>query len=405
MAASRARRDAKSKAARARKRNVVAPARIDGAAAVHPPVPVVGIGASAGGLEAFSQLLQALPRDLGMAIVLVQHLAPQHESALPVLLGSVSKLPVIQVSEGMRVEPNHVYVIPPNAQLTLLDGELRLSPRATDRSQFNPIDFFFRSLAESAEERSIAIVLSGTASDGAAGIREVKAAGGITIAQLPESAKYDGMPRAAIATGMVDLALRPEEIGAQLVEISRHPYVREPAEPPPEVPIGEPSPADQAAVADEQMQRIFSLLRNASGVDFKQYKQPTIHRSLNRRMALLKLTRLQQYVDYVQENPTEIQLLYQDILIHVTRFFREPESFDALRSQVFPEVLARRDDESSIRVWVCGCATGEEAYSVAMSLLEYLGDEAPSVRIQIFATDVSEQAIEHARNGVYPDSI
>jgi two-component system, chemotaxis family, CheB/CheR fusion protein len=349
-------------------------------------------------------VLQALPADLGMAIVLVQHLAPQHESSLPVLLGSVSALPVVQVSEGVRIEANHVYVIPPNAQLALKDGELQLSPRAADRSQFLPIDFFFRSLAESAQERAIAVVLSGTASDGAAGLREVKAAGGITIAQLPESAKYDGMPRAAIATGMVDFALRPDEIAAELVRIARHPFVRDAAPAPAELPIGESSVED-AARPDNQLARVFTLLRNATGVDFRLYKLPTIQRRMSRRLALLKLAGIPQYIEYIRDNPGEIQQLYQDILIRVTRFFREPETFDALSTHVFPELIARRGDEAPIRIWVCGCATGEEAYSVAIALLEYLGDEARSVPIQIFATDVSELAIENARTGLYPESI
>ena len=368
-------------------------------------VPVVGVGASAGGLEAFSQLLEALPADLGMAVVLVQHLAPTHESALPELLRNVSSLPVIQVSEGMRLERDHVYVIPPNAQLALNDGQLHLSPRATDKSQYTPIDFFFRSLAESKRERSIAIVLSGTASDGAQGIREVKAAGGITIAQRPETAKYDGMPRAAVATGMVDLTLAPREIAAALVEIAHHPYVRNGDSLEPSDAFQEIAASDADEPPSGAMQEIFSLLRATSGIDFKLYKLPTIHRRLQRRMALHKLTRVEQYLEYAQDNPNEITQLYQDILIHVTRFFREPETFEALRSHVFPEILARRNIEAPLRIWICGCATGEEAYSVAIELLEFLGESEPDVPVQIFATDVSEAAIEHARTGIYPESI
>lgn len=367
-------------------------------------VPVVGVGASAGGLEAFSQVLEALPAELGMAVVLVQHLAPTHESALPELLRNVSSLPVVQVTEGMRLERDRVYVIPPNAQLTLLGTQLHLSPRATDRSQYHPIDLFFRSLAEAVHERAIAIVLSGTASDGAAGIREVKAAGGITIAQRPETAKYDGMPHAAIATGMVDLTLSPREIAAALVEIGRHPYVRSSVARAPELQEEVAAPEVEEAPSDE-MQRIFSLLRGASGIDFKLYKLPTIQRRLQRRMALHKLTRLDQYLEYVQDNPNEISLLYQDILIHVTRFFREPETFEALRTQVFPQILAGRGVDAPIRIWVCGCATGEEAYSVGIELLEFMADSQGGVPVQIFATDVSEAAIEHARNGIYPESI
>jgi two-component system, chemotaxis family, CheB/CheR fusion protein len=366
-------------------------------------MPVVGVGASAGGLEAFSQLLVALPEKPGMAIVLVQHLAPQHESALPTLLGNVSSMPVVQVTDAMHVEVDHVYVIPPNAQLTLVDGELRLAPRSLDRMQYNPIDLFFRSLADSAGECAIGVVLSGTASDGSAGIREVKAAGGITIAQTPESAKYDGMPRSAIATGMVDLVLSPAEIAAALVAIGRHPYVR--AEKVSDMPLEVMPTLAHLSPAEEQMQRIFGHLRSVSGVDFKQYKLPTIVRRLHRRMALHKLTQIRQYLEYVDQNPGEVHELYSDLLIHVTRFFREPDSFQALRTTVLPEITGRRGSEVPIRIWVCGCATGEEAYSIAILLVEFLGDDAGSVPIQIFATDVAEPAIEHARSGIYPETI
>ena len=357
------------------------------------PLLVVGIGASAGGLEAFTQLLAELPgEDLGLAIVLVQHLAPQHESALPVLLSGVSALPVVQVAEGMRVEANRVFVIPPNVQMGILDGELHLNPRPSDRSQYTPVNFFLRSLADSAGDRAVAVILSGTASDGSDGVREVKAAGGITFAQQPETAKYDGMPRAAIATGMVDLVLSPQEIAAELVRIARHPFSmhRELVE--------EPRTPDQA-----DLTRIFALLRGATGIDFKQYKLPTILRRLQRRLALQKLTGLTQYVKLLEDSPEELQRLYQDVLIHVTRFFREPESFEALTETVFPQILKNRREDAPIRLWVCGCATGEEAYSVAIALLEFLGERARSIPIQIFATDVSEAAIDHARNGVYPE--
>jgi len=364
--------------------------------AVRSPLPVVGVGASAGGLEAFSQLLTALPSDLGMAIVFVQHLAPQHESALPVLLSSVSQLPVIQVLQGTRVEANHVYVIPPNVQMDISEGELHLNPRPSDHTQYTPVDIFLRSLADSVRDRAIAVILSGTASDGAIGVRDVKVAGGITFAQLPDTAKYDGMPRAAIDTGLIDRVLSPPDIAAELVEIARHPYTAD---------ASSATSFERGAVSEEDLASVFSLLRAASGVDFKQYKVPTILRRLQRRMALQKLTQLSQYVRFMQETPAEVLRLYQDVLIHVTRFFREPESFEALVTQVFPRILESRQGDSAIRAWVCGCATGEEAYSVGIALLEFLGDQASAVPIQIFATDVSESAIEHARNGIYPESI
>jgi len=354
---------------------------------------VVGIGASAGGLEAFTQMLEASPADAGFTFVLVQHLSPHHESALPTLLSSHTAMPVVQVSDGIHIEPNHVYVIPPNMQMALSGETLQLKPRPDDRSGLTPIDGFFASLAEVAGDRAIGVVLSGTASDGAVGIRDIKASGGITIAQSPASAKFDGMPRAAIATGMVDLVMAPAEIGAELIEIARHPYLR-------------PSNrADAQGIGEDHLRRIFELLRPASGVDFRHYKQPTIRRRLLRRMALHRISDIHQYIRLLQADPIELRGLFQDLLIHVTRFFREPESFEALAAEVLPKLIDGRDPEMPIRAWVCGCATGEEAYSLAIVLTEFLQRQQSPIRVQIFATDVSETAIEHARAGLYPASI
>jgi two-component system CheB/CheR fusion protein len=350
---------------------------------------IVGVGASAGGLEAFTQLLDAAPADAGLALVLVQHLSPHHDSALPAILAPHTSMPVSQVVEGVRIEPNHVYVIPPNVQMALSGLRLHLSPRPEGRTAHTPIDSFFSSLAETARERAIAVILSGTASDGSIGVREVKACGGITFAQAPTSAKFDGMPRAAIATGMVDRILSPAQIGAELGEIAQHPYAR----------------PETQALADDQLRRVFDLLRPVSGVDFRHYKQPTIRRRLLRRMALHRINDVTQYIRLLQADPVELRGLFQDLLIHVTRFFREPESFEALAAGVFPKLVADRDPGAPIRVWVCGCATGEEAYSLAIVLTEFLQRESPDLRVQIFATDVSETAIEHARAGVYPASI
>jgi two-component system CheB/CheR fusion protein len=357
---------------------------------------VVGVGASAGGLEAFSQVLEALPPDTDLALVLVQHLAPQHESALPTLLGGKTPLPVQQVTDGMRVEPGHVYVIPPNVQMEINRGVLHLAPRPGDRTQYTPIDFFLRSLARSAGNRAIGVILSGTASDGAIGVREVKAVGGITIAQDPETARYDGMPRAAIATGMIDLVLPPQTIASELPKIAVHPYVRAPW----------PRKAgDDLLLKDDDLERVFALLRASSGVDFQHYKTPTIRRRIQRRMALHKIASFGQYIKYLQEHPPEVGLLYQDILIHVTCFFREPDSFEMLASHVFPALFENRPDDA-VRVWVPGCSTGEEAYSVSIALAEYLANQSRSgVSIQIFGTDISEAAVEFARSGVYPESI
>ncbi len=358
-------------------------------------VTIVGVGASAGGLEAFSSMVRALPPKPGFALVLVQHLAPKHESALPTLLTSYTTMPVLQVTDGMRVERNHLYVIPPNVQMGLTDGHFDLRPRPHDRTQYTPIDSFLTSLAEHAQSRAIGVILSGTASDGATGVREVKAAGGITFAQKPETAKFDGMPRAAIATGMVDMVLAPAEIAIKLSQVAAHPYVIE------FVPAG----GDELNVRDDQLRRIFDLLRPASGIDFKHYKLPTIKRRLLRRMALQRLTDVQHYIRLLEKTPAEVRYLYQDLLIHVTRFFREPESFKALAQEVLPKLAADRGEEQPIRAWVSGCATGEEAYSLAITLLEYLHGHNQDARIQIFATDVSDAAIEHARAGLYPASI
>src|SRR5215831_4536299 len=359
-----------------------------------PPMTIVGVGASAGGLEAFSALLQSLPKNPGIAIVFVQHLAPQHESALVPLLSGQSALPVTQAKHGMDVEPNHVYVIPPNSQMSIVGHTLQIIARPDDRTQYTPIDAFFSSLAEALESRAIGVVLSGTASDGALGTRDIKAAGGLTIAQKPESAKYDGMPRAAIATGMVDLILKPQEIGPKLTELARHAYAK-----------ASDKTTSELPVSDNQLHEVFDVLRPVSGVDFRHYKLPTIKRRLFRRMALHRLTEVSQYLRLLRSDPAEVRSLYQDLLIHVTRFFREPESFEALAREVFPAIIHGRSQDQPIRVWVSGCATGEEAYSLAISLVEFLQKNQIDSPVQIFATDVSEIAVDQARTGIFPPSI
>jgi len=257
-----------------------------------------------------------------------------------------------------------------------------------------PIDSFFRSLADYAQNRAIGIILSGTASDGSIGIREIKAAGGIIMVQEPSSAKSDGMPRAAIATAAVDLVLPPSGISQELIRIASHPLVR-----------GEARKPEELTGFDEQLPKIFNMLRNATGVDFTHYKQPTIKRRLQRRMVLNKVTSLNDYIKFLQQNPAEVNSLYQDILIHVTRFFRDPESFQVLHQKAFAAISNNRPSDSPIRVWIPGCATGEEAYSIAIALQEFLGDQASATSIQIFGTDVSELAVEHARAGVYSENI
>jgi two-component system CheB/CheR fusion protein len=354
---------------------------------------IVGVGASAGGLEAFTQLLQALPSGDNLAFVLVQHLSPQHESALPALLAQRTNMRVVQVTDGQRVEARHVYVIPPNVHISIADGSLQLLPRPFDRTQYTPIDFFFQALALAQGGRAIGIILSGTASDGAGGVRAIKAAGGITIAQKPSTAKYDGMPRAAMATGMVDLVLTPQEIADRLVEVQAHPYIAQAPH----------WPAESVKVTDDHLAQIFALLKRISSVDFRQYKTPTVRRRLLRRMALHRLTDVNEYIRHLRDDRQELTAFYQDLFIHVTRFFRDPESFQVL-SDAFPHLTVKGSADETVRIWVPGCATGEEAYSLAIVLYEFLQERSQNTRIQIFATDVSDGAIEHARTGMYEAS-
>ena len=356
----------------------------------------VGIGASAGGLEAFTKLLEHLPPDTGMAFVLVQHLAPTKDSMLAELLSKATSMPVREVQDGMIVEPDHVYVIPPNTVLTVFHGKLRLLPRAEPHTQHMPVDSFFRSLAEDQGQNAVGVILSGTGSDGSLGIRAIKAEGGIVLAQDEQSAKYNGMPRSAVATGAVDFILPPEKIAAELVRISRHPVM---------TPSHRREDRPAASAGEDELNRIFMRIRTATGVDFTYYKQATILRRIHRRMLLHKIDALEQYVRYLQENPAEVGVLYQDILINVTSFFREPETFTALKNVVFPRILENRSSDIPLRVWVPGCSTGEEAYSLAMCFSEFSEERGVSHPIQFFASDIDEAAIEKARQGIYPDNI
>jgi two-component system CheB/CheR fusion protein len=357
--------------------------------------PVVGFGASAGGLEAFSAVLQHMPTDTGLALVLVPHLDPQHASILADLLSRETAMGVTQVSGDTKARPNHVYVIPPNKNLAIEQGTLRLEPRELGVPHM-PIDRFFRSLAEDQAGKAIGVVLSGTASDGSQGIRAIKAAGGITFVQDPGTAQYDGMPRSAIATGCVDAMLPPEGIARELVRLRQHPYLAEEHKPDNET---------DAQAADRSQREIFNQLRSATGVDFSLYKPGTVRRRMLRRMALLQMERLDQYAKYIRQHPGELPALFQDILINVTSFFREPTTFEALKARVFPAIFKDRTANDPVRVWVPGCATGEEVYTVGICLFEYMRETGTETQIQIFGTDLSETALEKARSGVYPETI
>ena len=362
-----------------------------------PPFPIVGIGASAGGLEAVSQLLGALAADVGLAVVVVQHLAPAHESILAELLGQKSALPVSEVSDGMDVESNHVYVIPPGFDLRLENSRLCLTPRDQAQRPPMPIDSFFRSLASTLGRRAIGVVLSGAASDGTLGLSAIKAEGGLTFTQNPASAAYDGMPRAAIAANVVDFVLTPHEIATELTRIARHPYV---------APAG-PGVAATAQLAETKdlYPQIFELLRQAFGVDFAYYKFNTIGRRIARRMVLRHIDDLAGYVALLSADPGELEALFQDVLIMVTEFFREPETFAVLRAEVFPALVEDRERDQELRFWVPGCASGEEAYSLAMALSDFLDAQTVRPQVKIFATDANQRAIDRARPGIYGENI
>jgi two-component system, chemotaxis family, CheB/CheR fusion protein len=356
------------------------------------PFPIVGIGASAGGFEAFAEMLNALPADPGMAFVLIQHLDPTHESMLANLLARKSVLPVSQVVNGMVVKPNHVYVTPPNKQMGIHDGSLDLVKRAPTGERNMPIDHFFQSLAAYRKEGAIGVILSGTASDGTFGLKAIKAEGGICFAQNEGSAKYFGMPASAIAAGCVDFVLPPREIAAELVRIGRDSLWN---------PLLGTQPAGLPQSADGDIRKVLLLIRNLTGMDFSNYKTSTIHRRIVRRMLLKKIESVHDYVELLRHDGAELAALHEDLLIHVTSFFREPETFDNLKTQMLPKLFEGKTEAKPLRVWVPGCSTGEEAYSIAIALVEYLGQKVRNAPVQIFATDVSEPSIEYARAGVY----
>jgi two-component system CheB/CheR fusion protein len=353
--------------------------------------PIVGIGASAGGLEAFTQMLGAMPVDTGMAFVLVQHLAPKHVSLLSEILSRSTAMPVMEVHDEPQVKPNCVYVIPPDRNMIVSRGILQLLPREDARGQHRPIDFFLRSLAEDQGNRAIGVILSGTATDGTLGLEEIKAEGGITFAQ-DDSAQQSSMPHSAIATGCVDFVLSPSGIAAEIGRIARHPHLAMAASAKPRG--AEPDPG-----------KILEILHKALDVDFSQYKASSLCRRITRRMVLHKIEGMQDYARFLRKNPGEVEALYQDILINVTRFFRDPDTFAALKATVLPRLLKNRSPNEPVRTWVLGCSTGEEAYSIAIlfaELTEAMGSRYP---VQVFATDLNGTVIEKARAGVYPKSI
>ena len=353
----------------------------------HEDLIVVGVGASAGGLEAFSELLKHLPLTTGMAFVLVQHLDPHHQSILSELLAAQTSLRVLQVQNETRIQPDCVYVIPPNNLMQIRDGMLTLQARPAVPEMFKPIDAFFRSLAHEYHSNAVGVVLSGTATDGTLGLKAIKAEGGITFAQN-QTAKFDSMPRSAIAAGVVDFVLPPRRIAEELAAISLRTTRLNGAE-------------STLMENGMTMHRLLLVLRNNTGVDFTQYKQPTIMRRLNRRMVLRKIETLEQYLDLLKKDSEEAKALFDDLLINVTDFFRDPEVFETAKRVAFPAAVRERKSSGALRGWIPGCSTGEEVYSMVIALVEFLESQNLDCKIQMFGTDVSETTIEKARAGVY----
>ncbi len=358
------------------------------------PLCVVGVGASGGGLEAVEAFLTNMPADSGIAIVIVTHLDPTHASIMGDLLTRYTPMEVFQAEDGMIVKKNRVYIIPPGKDMAIMKGSLQLLEPQVIRGMRHPIDFFFRSLARDQNERALCIVLSGAGTDGTLGLKDIKGEGGMVMVQEPESAKYDGMPKSAIDTGLADYVLPPEKMPEQLIKYVRHPYVVATAKR--DVLMGKIS---------ENLHKILLLIRSQTGRDFSYYKETTIIRRVERRMNVNQISEVAHYISYLQRNPIEIELLFKELLIGVTSFFRDPEAFETLRKKIVPQLFSKKPLGENVRVWVPGCSTGEEAYSLAIILKEHMEKVKKGFNVQIFATDIDASAIEKARLGVYPDSI
>jgi len=386
--------------ARPAERPAPAPAEVPAAEAAPAPrpaapavLPIVGIGASAGGLEALEEFLRHVPARSGMAYVVVQHLDPTHKGAMVELLQRVSSIPVVQVQDRTKAEPDCVYVIPPNKDMSLLHGVLHLLPLTSARGLNLPIDYFFRSLAEDEQERSIGVILSGMGSDGTLGLRAIKEKGGATFVQSLASAKFSGMPSSAIEAGLADVVAAADELPLRIAAYHQHaPYSHPPEAAPPEKQLS-------------ALEKIFILLRAHTGNDFSLYKRSTIYRRIERRMGLHQIDKITNYVRFLRENPREVELLFKELLIGVTSFFRDPQAWDQL-SDLLPDLLRSHPTGGVLRAWVPGCSTGEEAYSLAMILTEAMEKlSGPRLTVQIFATDLDRDAIERARQGIYPANI
>lgn len=371
------------------------------------PFPVVAIGASAGGLEAITELLKNLSPTTGMAFIYVQHLSPDHKSLLPELLSKLTPMKVQEIDDMEKMEPDNVYVIPYNKEIEVVDGHIQLLPRNKTKSSNLSIDVLFSSLAETHKENVIGVVLSGSASDGTRGLKEIKLAGGITFAQ-DDSAKFSSMPKSAIAEGVVDFVLSPKEIAEELAWMSQHPAAKRPAQkriPEAETEGNTPdpkrTPEDEIENSDPDLKNILHQVFKRKRVDFSHYKMSTIKRRILRRMLMHKIKSVKQYAEFLEQTESEVGLLYQDLLINVSDFFRDTDAFTYLKSSVLPKLLKNSDASQPLRIWVAACATGEEVYSIAILLVELQGNKGVNFSFQIFASDLSAEALNIARNGEY----
>ena len=356
--------------------------------------PVVGIGSSAGGLEALELFFSNVPSDTNMAFVIIQHLSPKHKSIMADILMKYTQMKVLQIEDNQEIKTNHVYLNPPDKNVVILNRRLHLTEPTQTHGVNLPIDCFFRSLSEDQGEKAICIILSGTATDGTLGLNAIKGAGGMAMVQDPDSAKYAGMPSSAIAAGLVDFILPVEKIPEELVKYVKHPYIERPER------------IETTRVQfRSNVQKILALIRTSTGHDFSNYKQTTTRRRIERRMALHQIDSIEKYHSYLDRTPAEIDVLFKDLLIGVTSFFRDIEAFELLKAKVIPELIKNKKSEIPLRIWVAGCATGEEAYSIAILFAEVMDKLKKQSIIQIFASDIDNEALDFARMAVYPDSI
>jgi len=357
--------------------------------------PIIGIGASAGGLEALEAFFTHVPPDCGMAFVIVQHLDPKRKDLLSELLQRMTAMKVVQIKDRMRVKPNCVYVIPPNKNLSIFHGMLLLLDSTVIRGLRLPIDYFFRSLAQDRQEKSVGVILSGMGSDGTQGLRAIKEYAGVVLIQEPSSAKFDSMPRSAIDAGLADIVTTADQLPGKIIALEQR------------APLIARTDTDLEVKMQSALEKVIVLLRAHSGNDFSYYKRNTLCRRIERRMGIHQIHKMGSYVRYLQENSQELELLFKELLIGVTNFFRDPIAWNQLRTLIVPLVLENRRQSSVLRAWVPGCSSGEEAYSLAIVLKEAMEDIKPNRKctIQIFATDLDRDSIDKARQGLYPTTI